>query len=30
MVGTCAFQQATEQNTNELPLRLHVLTLHVQ
>ena len=29
IVGTWAFQQATEQNTNELPLRLHVLTLHV-
>lgn len=30
IVGTCAFQQATEQNTKELPLRLHVLTLQIQ
>jgi len=30
MVGKCESQQATEQKTNALPLRLHVDTLHVQ
>jgi hypothetical protein len=30
MVGTCAFQHAIEQKTNELPLRLQVDTLQLQ
>jgi hypothetical protein len=30
IIGTCAFQQATEQNMKELPFRLHVDTLQAQ